>query len=144
MDITVFLGQGCSIWCEGNGIEISFGDDCTFTHDSQICAQENDVSITIGNDCMFSHHVNVRTSDSHIIYSLEDGKRLNYPSNVLVGDHVWFAPESKVFKGVTIGNGSIIGTGAIITKDVPEYSLAVGIPAKVVKQGVSWNRDRLF
>lgn len=139
-----FLGQGCSIWCEGNNIQVQVGDNCTFTHDTQLCAQENNVSIIIGSDCMFSHHVNVRTSDSHVIYNLETGERLNYPGSVKIADHVWFAPECKVFKGITIGKGSIVGTGAIVTKDIPEYSLAVGTPAKVVKKSVSWNREKLF
>lgn len=139
-----FLGKGCSIWCEGSNIEIVVGDKCTFTHDTQLCAQENNSIIKIGVDCMFSHHCNVRTSDSHVIYAVGDGNRLNPPGNVIIEDHVWVAPEAKILKGVTVGEGSIIGTSAIVTKSIPAYSLAVGMPAKVVKQNVSWNRDKLF
>lgn len=49
-----------------------------------------------------------------------------------------------MYKGCTIGDGAIIGSNAVVTKDVPRKSLAVGIPAKVVKENVSWKRDKLF
>ena len=47
-------------------------------------------------------------------------------------------------KGCTIGRGAIIGSNTIVTKDIPPNSLAVGMPAKVVKSNVSWSRDKLF
>lgn len=139
-----YIGRGCSLWLEGNDISISIADRCTFTHDTQLCAQEDNSKIEIGNDCMFSHHINVRTSDSHLIYDTRTDERLNFPNNVVIGEHVWIAPESKIMKGCTIGSGAIIGSNTIVTKDVPPNSLAVGMPAKIVKNNVSWKRDRLF
>ena len=50
-----------------------------------------------------------------------------------MGDDSWFGAGAKVLDGVTIGAHSIIGTGAVVTKDIPEYSIAVGLPAKVVR-----------
>lgn len=140
----VYMGHGCSIWCEGNGIEVTIGERCTFTHDTQLCAQEDGSVIEIGADCMFSHHINVRTSDSHLIYNTETNERLNKAKNICIGNHVWIAPEAKIMKGVNIGDGAIIGSNSIVTKDVPECSLAVGMPAKVVKTDVSWSREKLF
>lgn len=139
-----YIGKGCSIWLEGNNVTVTIGDRCTFTHDTQLCAQEDNSQISIGADCMFSHHINVRTSDSHLIYDIQTGKRMNYAKNVSIGEHVWIAPEAKIMKGCTIGDGAIIGSNAVVTKDVPRKSLAVGIPAKVVKENVSWKRDKLF
>jgi acetyltransferase-like isoleucine patch superfamily enzyme len=52
---------------------------------------------------------------------------------IKVGDDSWFGAGAKVLDGVTIGAHSIIGTGAVVTKDIPEYSIAVGLPAKVVR-----------
>lgn len=92
---------------------------------------------------MFSNSIIVRTSDSHPIFD-EDGKRSNPAKDVEIGNHVWIAPNSKVMKGVTIGEGSIIGSDTIVTKDIPESCLAVGHPAHVVKTNVKWTRDRLF
>lgn len=139
-----YFGKGCSIWAEGNNISITISDNCTFTHDDQICAQENETSIFVGEDCMFSHHINVRTSDSHFIYDVKTGNRLNYAASVKIGNHVWIAPMSIIMKGVVVGDGSIIGTNSIVTKDVPSNSLAVGMPAHVVKNNVSWSRQKLF
>lgn len=139
-----YLGKRCSLWLEGNNISITIGDRCTFTHDTQLCAQEDNCRIEIGNDCMFSHHINVRTSDSHLIFDTHIGERVNYPKNVIIGAHVWIAPEAKIMKGCTIGRGAIIGSNTIVTKDIPPNSLAVGMPAKVVKSNVSWSRDKLF
>lgn len=139
-----YIGNGCSIWLEGNNITVTIGDRCTFTHDTQLCAQEDNSQIFIGADCMFSHHINVRTSDSHLMYNTQTGERLNPSRNVIIGEHVWIAPEAKVMKGCTIGDGAIIGSNTIVTKDVPKNSLAVGMPAKIVKENVSWKREKLF
>lgn len=139
-----YIGNGCSIWAEGNNITIQIGDECTFTHDDQICAQEDNSKVSIGKDCMFSHHINVRTSDSHLIYNTESNERINYPRAVNIGNHVWIAPNSIIMKGVTIGEGCIIGSNTIVTKNVPHCSLAVGMPAKVVRENVSWSREKLF
>lgn len=84
----------------------------------------------------------IRTS--FMIYNIQTGKRMNYAKNVSIGEHVWIAPEAKIMKGCTIGDGAIISSNAVVTKDVPRKSLAVGIPAKVVKENVSWKRDKLF
>lgn len=139
-----YLGKGCSLYIEGNGVKIIIDDQCTFTHDTQLCAQEDNCVIKIGEDCMFSHHINVRTSDSHLIYDTDTNQRINLPQNVEIGNHVWIAPEAKIMKGVSIGDGSIIGSNAIVTKSIPANSWAVGMPAKVVKNNVSWTRENLF
>ena len=50
-----------------------------------------------------------------------------------MGEDSWFGAGAKVLDGVKIGAHSIIGTGAVVTKDIPEYSIAVGLPAKVIR-----------
>jgi acetyltransferase-like isoleucine patch superfamily enzyme len=52
-------------------------------------------------------------------------------SPVIIEDSVWIGRDVRVLKGVTIGEGSIVAAGAIVTKDVPPYSLCYGNPAKV-------------
>lgn len=52
---------------------------------------------------------------------------------VVIEDDVWLGAGATVLDGVKIGRGSIIGAGTLVTKDIPEYSVAVGVPAKVVK-----------
>ncbi|WP_321391936.1 DapH/DapD/GlmU-related protein [uncultured Desulfuromusa sp.] len=52
---------------------------------------------------------------------------------VFIGDDVWIGAHASVMKGVTIGKGAVIGAGSVVTKDIPEYAIAVGNPARVVK-----------
>lgn len=65
-----------------------------------------------------------------------DGKLINFGMGkpITVGDNCWFATNVTVCPGVTIGNGCVIGAGAVVTKDLPDNSLALGVPAKVVRQ----------
>ena len=50
-----------------------------------------------------------------------------------MGDDVWIGTNSVVLPGVTIGKGAVIGAGTVVTKDIPEYAIAVGNPARVIK-----------
>ena len=53
---------------------------------------------------------------------------------IKIEDDVWLGAGSVVLDGVTIGKGSVIGAGAVVSKDIPSYSIAVGVPARVVKR----------
>jgi lipopolysaccharide O-acetyltransferase len=59
---------------------------------------------------------------------------LTYDKPVVIGDNAWIGEMVTILPGVSIGEGSIIGGGAVVTKSIPPYSIAVGNPAKVVKQ----------
>lgn len=52
---------------------------------------------------------------------------------IVIEDNVWIGRDSRIMKGVTVGKGSIVALGAIVTKDVPPYTIVAGNPAKVVK-----------
>ena len=54
-------------------------------------------------------------------------------SPIKICDNVWIGRDARILKGVTIGEGSIVALGAIVTKDVPPYSIVAGNPASVVK-----------
>ena len=138
------IGEGCSFWMEGNNITITIGSGTTFTQLCHFNAQENGARIDVGEDCMFSNKIIVRTSDSHPIYDMSSGKRINSPKPVVIGKHVWIAPDSKIMKGAIIGDGCIIGSNTMVSKHIPENSLAVGMPAKVVKEGIKWTREDII
>lgn len=138
------IGQDCSFWIEGNDILIYIKTGTTITYGVHLCAQEDNTKIVIGSDCMLSNTIVIRTSDSHPIYDVKTNVRLNKASNVIIGNHVWIAPNVKIMKGVMIGDNSIIGTDTIVTKQIPGNVLAVGHPAKVVKTEIKWTRERLF
>jgi acetyltransferase-like isoleucine patch superfamily enzyme len=63
---------------------------------------------------------------------------------ISIGDHVWIGNGATILKGVNIGGGSVVGTEAVITKDVPENSIAVGNPGKIVRENIRWQVERIL
>lgn len=99
---------------------------------------DKNTSITIGDNCLFSSDIVFRTSDSHSIIDCESKKRINLGDSITIGNHVWLSNGVNILKGVSVGDNSIIGTKSIVTKNIPSNSIAVGIPAKVTRQNVTW------
>lgn len=96
--------------------------------------------VIIGDDCMFAKDVWIRNSDMHSIFDLESGEWLNPAGDILIDPHVWVGQDSLILKNTQIGFGSIIGAKSLVNKKIPKCSLAAGIPAKKIKDNVSWDR----
>ena len=65
---------------------------------------------------------------------------MSYKSKpIVIEDNVWIGVNVLILKGVTIGHGSVIAAGSIVTRDIPCNCLAAGIPAKVIREKISWN-----
>ena len=60
-----------------------------------------------------------------------------HPAPIVIGKNVWIGANATIVPGVTIGNGSIIAAGAVVTKDVPENVVVGGVPAKIIKTVVT-------
>lgn len=140
----VRIGKNCRFWIEGNHCKIIVDDNTTFTQKVHFNVQEDNSEIVCGKDCMFSNMIIVRTSDSHAIWDMKTQKRINPAKNVNIGDHVWIAPNSTIMKGVTIGSNTIIGSHTLVTKSIPDSVLAVGMPAKVIKENITWSREDII
>ena len=69
------------------------------------------------------------------------GKRMDNMAPICVGDNVYIGMGAFVMPGVTIGNNCCIGAGAVVTHDIPDGSVAVGIPAKVIKSIQDYYND---
>jgi acetyltransferase-like isoleucine patch superfamily enzyme len=91
--------------------------------------------IILGKDIAIGPDVIIQDTDSHVVTSA--GHRMTAP--ITIGNHVWIGARAIILKGVTIGDGAIIAAGAVVNKDVPPNSIAGGIPAKVLKSGVTWS-----
>lgn len=109
--------------------------------------------ITVGKDCLFAKNVNFITHDGGIkvLNSMGyfDGKRMDNIAPILIGDNVYIGMGAYIMPGVTIGNNVIIGACAVVTHDIPDNSVAVGIPARVIKTVDDYytnlqGRNRLF
>ena len=103
-----------------------------------VVAQEE--SLVIGEDCMLSFSIEIRTTDTHAIYDVATGGRVNSDKSVEIGDHVWLAKQAVVLKGTTIGTGSVVGTRSVVGGSIPPLAVAAGVPARVVRKGATWTR----
>jgi acetyltransferase-like isoleucine patch superfamily enzyme len=98
--------------------------------------------LIIGRDTMLSSDIVIQCSDQHGIIDLETGLVINNRrTSVTLAEHVWIGRRAMILPDVSIGKGSIIGAGALVTRDVGAFSLAVGSPARVIRCGVSWSRS---
>lgn len=107
------------------------------TYDCRIWAHGGK-RVVIGDDCLFSEGIKILTSDHHSVVSLDDFSQINQPQDVIISEHVWIAFDATILKGVHVGKGAIIGPCALVTRDIPEAEAWGGVPARMIKQNVSW------
>lgn len=96
--------------------------------------------ISIGEHCMLSARIIIDRSDHHTIYDRETGLRINEDRDVTIDDHVWISRDVRIGKGVAIGRDAVVGQGAIVVGNLDAGTLNVGVPARTVRQGVTWSR----
>lgn len=87
--------------------------------------------VVIGNNTYLAPEVLILDGDHHQVGSkAEEGKT----NPVIIEDDTWIGNRVIIKKGVTIGKGSVVAAGSVVTKSVPAYSLAAGVPAKVIRK----------
>ncbi len=95
------------------------------------CKFQDQGGIRIGNGVLIGHNVTLLTLN----HEEDPSSRQNlHAAPVTIGDNAWLGANVTVLPGVTIGAGAIIGAGAVVTKDVPENTVAVGVPAKIIRK----------
>lgn len=119
---------------------LSIGDGTSIPKGSVFYCTE--APLTIGKKVVFGPNPTIITGDHRIDvigkYIIDNTEKL--PENdapVVIEDDVWCGANVTILKGVTIGRGSVIAAGAVVTKDIPRYSIAGGVPAKVIKMRFS-------
>ncbi|MBQ6990145.1 MAG: sugar O-acetyltransferase [Clostridia bacterium] len=103
---------------------------------------QDDAFVTIGDDCNFGPGVSIVTpvhpmvADERRLMYNPDGSpiRLCYAKPVTIGKDCWFGANVTVCPGVTIGDGCVIGAGAVVTRDIPANSFAAGNPCRVIRE----------
>lgn len=126
----------------GADARVQIGNNVSTTDRLALNAAEGS-SITIGNDVLIAAQVEIRCDDSHPIFDIHTGKRVNPARSVSIGSHVWIAKKATIMGGVSVGDGSVIGLGSVVTKDVPNNCIVAGIPARVVRRDIGWERPHL-
>lgn len=145
-DSKVYIGENVSMhgqWCLGVGCTLKIGDKTTSTNPVYITIAEH-TTLDIGSDCMFATNNQIRTDDAHPIYDVHTGKRLNVSRDIIIGDRVWVAYGATIFGGTQIGKGSVVGAFSVVKKHFPNNCVLAGVPAKVVRKDIFWERNNVL
>ncbi len=119
-------------YIKADGSKVRIGKRCTFNDFSLINAVGD---VTIGDDVHIASHV-VIVSMNHIFKDPAKPIALQGSSKVgiTIEDDIWIGTSAVILDGVTIGKGSVIAAGAVVTSSIPPYSIAAGVPARVIKK----------
>ena len=110
------------------GINIKVGKNVFI---NACCRFQDQGGIEIGEGSLIGHNVTIATLN----HDFNPSKRQNLtPSRVKIGKNVWIGSDCTILPGVIIGDGSIIGAGSVVTKSIPQNVIAVGNPARVIKE----------
>ena len=89
--------------------------------------------VKIGDNCQMAPNVAIYTA-GHPIHPVARNSMYEYGIGVTIGDNVWIGGNTVILPGVHIGSNTVIGAGSVVTKDIPDWSVAVGNPCRVIKQ----------
>lgn len=123
----------------GDNCKIEIGKESTFGSIYMVCMGKNNF-IKVGENCMFAENIDLWATDSHPIFDA-DNKLINPSKPITIGDFVWIGAKCSILKGVTIGNGSIVGMSSIVTKNIETATLNVGNPLRCIKTDIRWERE---
>lgn len=129
---SIGLIQPCIFNIYAPNSKIIIGDNVGISG-STICAT---TSVTIGNNVLIGSGCLISDTDSHPIDwedRLYDRNEKTRKDPIVIEDNVFIGARSIILKGVTVGEGAVIGAGPVVSKDVPPYTVVAGNPARVVK-----------
>lgn len=137
------FGKETKVWieppfyfCYGTHIEIGEGTYINFN-----CNFVDDGKITIGKNVLFGPAVTVATTGHPICPEM---RTYMYTDPVTIEDNVWIGAGVTICPGVTIGKNSVIGAGSVVIHNIPENSVAVGNPCKVIREINEHDREYYY
>jgi len=108
----------------------------SYINGGYIMASKN-ANIIIGKNCLISYDVHIRT-DMHL-YSQKNvliNQQGKTEKDIIIEDDCWIGFGAQIMPGVTVGKGTVIGAGAVLTKNADPYSVYVGVPARKIKDRI--------
>ena len=99
--------------------------------------------VIIGNNCMLAPNVAIYTA-GHPVHPDTRNTLYEYGIEVTIGDNAWIGGNSVICPGVHIGSNCVIGAGSVVTKDIPDWSIAAGNPCKVIRKITEEDRKLYF
>ena len=149
---TVYIGDNCKL----NQLRIRSKQDNDFVAIGEgVTTGSNNIwtsgggegnsnpALIVGDDCMFAGDVVIRNSDAHPIFDLKSDLQINMPNDIVhIEPHVWIGERVNILKSVTVGTCSIVALGSVVTKNIPRFSIAKGVPAQATtKENLYWARS---
>jgi len=147
----VLLGEGCFLDAHSLQGRIELRDDVWLSRGCLLVTGDTEIVVEerayIGHHCLLYGHGGIRVGRDALLannvqlicgnhtFARRDIPIRDQPSEekpIVVGDDVWLGASAIVLGGVTIGQGAVVGAGAVVTGDLPPYSIARGVPARVV------------
>lgn len=147
------IGSGCKFKKTGlinvlDEAKLIIGDDSTFESDYHFSIQPY-TTCEFGKDCMASNELSVRTNDGHTIFDniLKDNvnSKVEISKNrkIIIKDHVWIGRRCAILYNTYIDTNCIVGLGSVVKGTFESNSMLAGVPAKVIKNNVSWSREKI-
>lgn len=128
----VTLMHDCMLYAHDNGY-IAIGDRVSMNNNVMIGAADNG-TVIIGANALIGPNVVIRASNHKFeLKNVPINQQGHTGGKIVIGEDVWIGANAVILPNVTIGKGAVIGAGAVVTKDIQPYSMAVGVPARVIE-----------
>jgi len=128
----VFIGRNSIIYCKDGDIDIQPNANISFN-----CEVYSSHKVVIGKGALIAAYCYIMSGGSydHRGSEIEFADQEGFAKGpTIIGERCWLGARVTVLDGVSIGTRTVVGAGAVITKDLPEHAVAVGVPARVVDQ----------
>lgn len=127
-----FYFNGDDILLYGEG-DITIDENTYLGRLSRIQAS-NGCTVKIGKNCKIGPHFQVWTQSNNVDCDFSnESKIIQKYGNIIIGDAVWIGTNVVISPGVTIGNNCVIGAYSLVSKDVPNFAIVGGVPAKLIR-----------
>jgi acetyltransferase-like isoleucine patch superfamily enzyme len=127
----VVIARNTILSCKGGGIDI--GDNSNI---SANCMLVSETRLSIGRNVLIAGMAYIVAGGNHGIERTDVpiiSQPMTQKGGVIIGDNCWLGANVTVLDGVTIGRDTVVGAGAVVTESLPEFAIAVGAPARVVR-----------